>query len=64
MLNKEDFAVIKALSQHGVYLKDIAAELGVHPKTVKRALQRSPILRSSKRIVPFCEILAMGCGWR
>ena len=40
MLNKEDFAVIKALSQHGVYLKDIATELGVHPKTVKRALQR------------------------
>lgn len=40
MLNKEDFAVIKALTQHGVYLKDIAAELGVHPKTVKRALER------------------------
>lgn len=40
MLNKEDFAVIKALNQHGAYLKDIAAELGVHPKTVRRALQR------------------------
>jgi transposase len=40
MLKKEDFAVIKALSKHGVYLKDIAVELGVHPKTVSRALKR------------------------
>ncbi len=40
MLSKEDFTVIKALSKRGVYLKDIAAELGVHPKTVSRALQR------------------------
>ena len=40
MLRKEDFAVIKSLDQHGVYIKDIAAELGVHPKTVSRALKR------------------------
>lgn len=40
MLSKEDFTVIKALSKRGVYLKDIAVELGVHPKTVSRALQR------------------------
>ena len=40
MLKKEDFAVIKALAKRGVYLKDIATELGVHPKTVRRALQR------------------------
>jgi len=40
MLSKEDFAVIKALSKRGVYLKDIAVELGVHPKTVSRALKR------------------------
>jgi transposase len=40
MLRKEDFTVIKALEQHGVYLKDIAAELGVHPRTVSRALKR------------------------
>lgn len=40
MLSKEDFAVIKALSARGVYQKDIAAQLGVHPKTVSRALQR------------------------
>ena len=40
MLKKEDFAVIKALAQRGVYHKDIAAELGIHPKTVSRALAR------------------------
>lgn len=34
MLNKEDFAVIKALNQHGVYLKDIDDEvnkMGLNP---------------------------------
>ena len=40
MINKEDYAVIKALRKRGVYVKDIAAELGVHPKTVSRALAR------------------------
>ena len=40
MLSKEDYAVIKSLYQRGVYLKDIAVELEVHPRTVKRALQR------------------------
>lgn len=40
MIRKEDFAVIKSLSQRGVYLKDIAEELGVHPRTVSRALKR------------------------
>jgi transposase len=40
MLRKEDFAVIKALARRGVYLKDIAHELGIHPKTVSRALKR------------------------
>ena len=40
MLRKEDFMVIQALAKRGVYLTDIAAELGVHPKTVSRALKR------------------------
>jgi hypothetical protein len=40
MLTKEDFAMLKALATRGVYHKDIAAQLGVHPKTVSRALQR------------------------
>ena len=40
MLSQEDYLMIKTLKKRGVYLKDIAAELGVHPKTVSRALQR------------------------
>jgi len=32
--------VIKALNKRGVYQTDIAAELGIHPKTVSRALKR------------------------
>jgi transposase len=40
MLRKEDYIVIKALKKRGVYQKDIAAELGVHPKTISRALKR------------------------
>ena len=36
MLTKEDFAVIKALGARGVYQKDIAAQLGIHPKTASR----------------------------
>ncbi|MBX3060255.1 MAG: helix-turn-helix domain-containing protein [Anaerolineae bacterium] len=32
--------MIKALQKRGVYVKDIAQELGVHPKTVSRAIQR------------------------
>jgi transposase len=40
MLRKEDFMSIKSLHERGVYQKDIALELGVHPKTVSRALKR------------------------
>lgn len=48
MLHKEDFAVIRALHQRGVYHKDIAAELGVHPKTVSRALKRGGAPKGSR----------------
>ncbi len=41
MIRKEDFAVIKSLQQHGVFQKDIAMELGVHPRTISRALKRN-----------------------
>ncbi len=41
MIRKEDFAVIKSLRQHGVFQKDIAMELGVHPRTISRALKRN-----------------------
>ncbi|TFG73755.1 MAG: hypothetical protein E4H27_00165 [Anaerolineales bacterium] len=44
MLRKEDYAVIKALQKRGVYIKDISEEIGVHPKTVNRALARKAAL--------------------
>lgn len=58
MLSKEDFIVIKTLSKRGVYLKDIAAELGVHPKTVSRALKRGgaptgPRQRRGSKLDPY-----------
>jgi transposase len=57
MLKKEDFAVIKALAQRGVYQQDIAAQLGVHPKTVSRALARggppAPARPRDSKLDPF-----------
>lgn len=50
MLSQEDYIVIRTLKKRGVYHKDIAAELGVHPRTVSRALQRgSAPQREGKR---------------
>jgi transposase len=51
MLSKEDFAVIKALKERGVYQKDIAEQLDVHPKTVSRALKRgeAPVRQGKRR---------------
>jgi transposase len=40
MMRKEDYMKIVVLHEHGLYQKDIAAELGLHPKTVSRALRR------------------------
>lgn len=40
MLKREDYLMIRQKYQQGVYIKDIAGELGVHPKTVSRALRR------------------------
>jgi len=40
MLRKEDYHMIQILKKQGVYLKDIAEELGVDPRTVRRALKR------------------------
>ena len=52
MLSKEDFAVIKALNKRGVYQKDIAEQLGVHPKTVSRTLKRgtAPVREKKRRV--------------
>jgi len=40
MLSKEDWMLIQAQVERGVYQRDIAAALGVHPRTVRRALAR------------------------
>lgn len=50
MLSKEDYIVIKALKERGVYQKDIAEQLDVHPKTIGRALKRGgPPVKGRKR---------------
>lgn len=41
MLAQEDVLMIKAQVRRGVYHKDIAAEFGIHPKTVSRVLKRA-----------------------
>lgn len=58
MLSKESFAVIKALNERGVYQKDIAEQMGVHPKTVSRALQRGSapqreVVRRGSKLEPY-----------
>lgn len=40
MLNKEDWMYINTQRDKGVYIKDIAEELGIHPRTASRALKR------------------------
>lgn len=40
MLRKEDYMTIKGMAAAGCYQKDIAKAIGVHPKTVSRALKR------------------------
>jgi transposase len=52
MLRKEDFAVIEALNKRGVYLKDIATELEVHARTVKRALVRGGAPKAERKVGP------------
>jgi transposase len=51
VLGLEDFMTIQALVKRGVYLCDIAEQLGVHPRTVRRALQRGgpPTPRRGRR---------------
>ena len=50
MLKKEDFAVIKAFTEEGMYQKDIADKLGVHPKTVSRALKRGRAPEKARKV--------------
>ena len=63
MLRREDWLMIRAKRERGAYIKDIAAELGVHPKTVSRALKgggapsgKRPAARRSK-LDPFKPLI-------
>ena len=49
MLSQEDYIVIRTLKKRGVYQKEIAAELGVHPRTVSRAIQRGSAPQPQRR---------------
>ncbi|KAA3628504.1 MAG: helix-turn-helix domain-containing protein [Proteobacteria bacterium] len=40
MLTQEDYWMIQELRDKGLYQRDIADRLGVHPKTVGRVLKR------------------------
>ncbi|MHB8922807.1 MAG: transposase [Thermoleophilia bacterium] len=70
MLTKEDYMHIEDQLKHGVYQKDIVFDLGIHPKTIRRALKRGaapggrrPLAKTSK-LDPFKplvdELLADG----
>ena len=50
MLKREDYLMIQEKVARGVYLKDVAAELGVHPKTVRRALARGGARSVQKQV--------------
>jgi transposase len=56
MIRKEDYMKIQVLHERGMYQKDIAEELGIHPKTVSRALKRGSIpQRATKQAVSKLE---------
>ena len=52
MLGLEDFMTIQALVKRGVYLCDIAEQLGVHRKTVSRAVKRGGAPAARRGVSP------------
>lgn len=62
MLGKEDWMTIKSQVEQGLYLKAIAYELDVHPKTIRRALDRGgpprnvPVLERASSIPSRCTL--------
>ena len=51
MLKKEDWVEIRTQVERGVYKKDVAEQLGVHPRTVSRALERGGAPTGRKSVV-------------
>ena len=51
MLKKEDWMEIRTQVERGVYKKDVAEKLGVHPRTVSRALERGGAPTGRKSVV-------------
>jgi transposase len=49
MIKKEDYMKMQVLHERGMYHKDIAEEMGVHPKTVSRALKRRGAPKRAER---------------
>lgn len=56
MLTREDWIMIQDRVRKGVYLKDIAHELGVHPRTVRRALDRDGAPSRRRRRAKFVKL--------
>jgi hypothetical protein len=72
VLRRRDWLMIQERIRQGVYIKDVAAELGVHPRTVSRALKRGgsppgerPAARKSKldRYKPVIDRLLAAGVW-
>lgn len=56
MLSREDWLMIQSKARQGVFQKDIAHELGVHPKTVSRALKRGAAPKRGRRRDKFAKL--------
>ena len=49
MLKREDYFMIQEMKAKGMHVTDIAHALGVHPRTVRRALERGGAPRGRKK---------------
>lgn len=49
MLKREDYFMIQEMKAKGMHVKDIAHTLGVHPRTIRRALERGSAPRGRKK---------------
>lgn len=61
MLRKGDWMDIKAEVEKGVYQKEIAAELGVHPRTIRWAVRRGAPARMGSQTLFYTSFYTSGC---